>query len=106
MTLYTNENEQLAGELKVALNMAPAPITINPRNVTRFVKTPERARITLHFEDRTSITEAFLAHMPRTKLRSSLAQQLGCAIIPIQTIVINLPFNQTSIKGAFAAGDC
>ncbi|KAJ4357167.1 uncharacterized protein N0V89_001742 [Didymosphaeria variabile] len=106
VTLYTNGNEQLAGELKAALDAAPAPMTVNSKKITKLVKAPERARITLHFDDGTSITEAFLAHKPKTKLRGDLAQQLGCALSPMQTVVVNPPFNQTSIKGVFAAGDC
>lgn len=106
VTLYTNGNEQLAGELKAALETAPAPMTINSKKVTQLVKAPERARITLNFEDGTSITEAFLAHKPKTKLRGNLALQLGCALSPMHTVVVNPPFNQTSVKGVFAAGDC
>jgi thioredoxin reductase len=106
VTLYTNGNEQLAGDLKAALDAAPAPMTVNSKKITKLVKAHERARITLHFDDGTSITEAFLAHKPKTRLRGDLAQQVGCALSPIQTIAVNPPFNQTSIKGVFAAGDC
>jgi thioredoxin reductase len=106
VTLYTHGNSQLAAELQAALDAAPAPMTINPKRITKLTKAPERARITLHFEDGTSTTEAFLAHKPKTKLRGDLAQQLGCALSPMGLVVVNPPFNQTSVKGVFAAGDC
>lgn len=106
VTLYTNGNEQLANDLRATLEAAPAPMSVDSKKITKLVKSPERARIMLEFEDGTSTTEAFLAHKPKTILRGDLAQQLGCELSPKQTVVINPPFNQTSIKGVFAAGDC
>jgi thioredoxin reductase len=104
VTLYTNGNEKLAEELTAALKAAPAPMTVNSKKITMLVKALERSRITLEFEDGTSITEGFLAHKPKTKLRGDLAQQLGLELTTI--IKVNPPFNQTSVKGVFAAGDC
>jgi thioredoxin reductase len=106
VTLYTDGNEQLAQDLKAALDAALAPMIVNSKKITKLVKESERARVTLHLDDGTSITEAFLAHKPKFKLRGDLAEQLGCGISPMKTIVVNPPFNQTSVKGVFAAGDC
>lgn len=106
VTLYTNGNEQLAKDLTDALTAAPAPMKVDSRKISKLVKAPERAQITLQFEDGGSTTEAFLAHKPKTKLRGTLAQQLGCELTPMNTVKINPPFNQTNIKGVFAAGDC
>jgi gliotoxin/aspirochlorine biosynthesis thioredoxin reductase len=106
VTLYTNGNEQLAQDLKAALDAAPAPMTVDARKIAKLVKEQERARITLHFEDGSSTTEAFLAHKPKTKLRGDLAEQLGCDFTPMKTVLVKPPFNQTSIQGVFAAGDC
>ncbi|KAI5927183.1 FAD/NAD(P)-binding domain-containing protein [Camillea tinctor] len=106
VTLYTNGNEQLAKDLADALEAAPAPMAVEPRKITKLVKAPERAQITIHLDDGTSKTEAFLAHKPKTTLRGSLAQQLGLELTPMNTIKVNPPFNQTSVKGVFAAGDC
>ncbi|KAI1170916.1 FAD/NAD(P)-binding domain-containing protein [Nemania sp. FL0916] len=104
VTLYTNGNEKLAEDLTTALEAAPAPMTVNAKKITKLVKAPERSRITLEFEDGTTTTEAFLAHKPKTKLRGDLAQQLGLEVAGC--IKVNPPFNQTSVKGVFAAGDC
>ncbi|KAF2681269.1 FAD/NAD(P)-binding domain-containing protein [Lentithecium fluviatile CBS 122367] len=106
MHLYTNGDEKLAQNLRAALEAAPAPMTVNSKRITKLVKATERARVTLEFDDGTSVTEAFLAHKPKTKLRGDLAQQLGCDLSPMKTVAVNPPFNQTSVKGAFAAGDC
>jgi thioredoxin reductase len=106
VTLYTNGNENLAKDLKAALDAAPAPMTVNSKKIAKLVKNSERSRVTLNFDDGTSITEAFLAHKPKTKLRGDFAQQLGLELSPMKTISVNPPFNQTSVKGVFAAGDC
>lgn len=106
VTLYTNGNEELAKQLEEALAKAPAPMTIDSKKVEKLVKGPKRSQIVLHFEDGTSKTEAFLAHKPKTKLRGSLHQQLGLEMAPQGNIEVNPPFNQTTLKGVFAAGDC
>jgi len=106
VTLYTHGNTQLTAELEAALTAAPAPMIINPQRISKLVKAPECARITLYFEDGSSATEAFLAYKPKTKLRGDLAQQLGCAVSPMGSVAVSPPFNQTSVKGVFAAGDC
>lgn len=106
VTLYTNGNDQLASDLDAALKAAPAPMTVDARKIAKLSKAPERAQVTLHFVDGTTKTEGFLAHKPSTKLRGDLATQLGLALTPMGTIVVSPPFNQTSLKGVFAAGDC
>ncbi|KAI0407265.1 hypothetical protein F4802DRAFT_554766 [Xylaria palmicola] len=106
VTLYTNGNEALAKELTDALEDAPAPMTINSKKITKLVKAPERARIVLALEDGTTITEGFLAHKPKTKLRGNLAEQLGLEMTTMNIVKVSPPFNQTSLKGVFAAGDC
>lgn len=106
VTLYTNGNEELAKQLTDALTEAPAPMTINSKKTKKLVKGPDHSPIELQFDDGTSDLEAFLAHKPKTQLRGSLAQQLGLELAPQGTIKVNRPFNQTTFKGVFAAGDC
>ncbi|KAI8623698.1 hypothetical protein F5Y19DRAFT_457633 [Xylariaceae sp. FL1651] len=106
VTLYTNGNKKLADELEAALEVAPAPMVVNGQKITKLVKAPKRSQVTVELEDGTSITEGFIAHKPKTKLRGDLAQQLGLEITPMNTIKVLPPFNQTSVKGVFAAGDC
>ncbi|KAM7213086.1 FAD/NAD(P)-binding domain containing protein [Rhypophila decipiens] len=107
VTIYTNGNHQLADDLQAALKAAPAPMVVDSRRIVRLSKEPVRARITLYFDDETRKTEGFLAHKTSTKLRSSdLATQLGLELTPMGTIAVHPPFNQTSVKGVFAAGDC
>ncbi|KAI2469307.1 FAD/NAD(P)-binding domain-containing protein [Annulohypoxylon bovei var. microspora] len=105
-TIYTHGNTQLAKELEEALAAGPAPMTVEPRKIIKLVKEPEGSKVTLHFEDGSSKTEAFVAHKPKPALRGNLHKQLGMDISPAGTIVVNPPFNQTGIQGVFAAGDC
>ncbi|KAJ4391003.1 hypothetical protein N0V93_004602 [Gnomoniopsis smithogilvyi] len=106
VTLYTNGNAELAKQLTEALEAAPAPMTVEAKKIMRLRKGPKRAEMVIEFDDGTSRTEAFLAHKPKTKLRGSLAQQLGLQLTPMGIIKVNPPFNQTDLKGVFAAGDC
>ena len=106
VTLYTNGNTELAEQLSEALKAAPAPMTVDSRKISKLVKGSENAQVVLHLEDGTSKIEAFLAHKPKTKLRGDLAQQLGLEMTPMNTIKVTPPFNQTSLRGVFAAGDC
>ncbi|KAK3689457.1 hypothetical protein B0T22DRAFT_440937 [Podospora appendiculata] len=103
--------DNLAQDLQAALDAAPAPTAVDARKISRLSEAPQRAQVTLHFDDGSFRTEAFLAHKPRSKLRGAgarLAQQLGLRLTPSPGNLIKVlpPFNQTSAKGVFAAGDC
>jgi thioredoxin reductase len=105
-TIYTNGNEDLANDLRAAIDTATAPMKVDSRKIENLVKAPHRARCNWHFADGTRATEAFIAHKPKTKLRGNLAQQLGLERTPAGVIKVSPPFNQTSLRGVFAAGDC
>jgi thioredoxin reductase len=96
----------LANDLRAAIDTATVPMKVDSRKIESLVKAPHRARCNLHFTDGTSATEAFIAHKPKTKLRGDLAQQLCLELAPASIIKVNPPFNQTSLRGVFAAGDC
>lgn len=103
-TIYTLGNEQLAADITAATTTAPQ-MKVDSRLIKKLVKAPERSEVTIHFEDGTTKTEGYLAHKPKAVLRGDLAQQLGLDMTPQGTIKVNPPFNQTSVKGVFAAGD-
>lgn len=106
VTLYTNGNEQLASDLQSAIDAAPAPMKADARKISRLTKGANGSEVTLTFEDGTEKTEGFLAHKPKSRHRGAkLAEQLGLELTPQGTIKVNPPFNQTSVRGVFAAGD-
>ncbi|KAK5636073.1 hypothetical protein RRF57_011785 [Xylaria bambusicola] len=81
-------------------------MTVESRRVAKLVKARERSRVVLHFEDGATKTEAFLAHKPKFALRGDLHTQLGLEVSAAGAVVVSSPFNQTTVKGVFAAGDC
>jgi thioredoxin reductase len=105
VTIYTHGNLQLAEDIKTTLETSPAPMKVDPRKVVKLEKAPSRSEIVLHFEDGLRTTEGFLAHKPQSKLRGNLHEQLNLALGPKGTVLANPPFNQSSLKGAFVAGD-
>jgi thioredoxin reductase len=106
VTIYTHGNKELADEITKTLEGSTAPMKVDARKISKFQKAPEKAEIILHFDNGESTTEGFLAHKPRSKLRGNLHEQLGLAMGPKGTILANPPFNQSSVKGVFVAGDC
>ncbi|KAK8054951.1 thioredoxin reductase glit [Apiospora rasikravindrae] len=106
VTLYTHGHAALASELEAAAGPL-APFMVDSRRIAQFVLGPDRTGLTMHFEDGTAREEAFLAHKPKSKLKSDfLAQQLGLELTPQGDVKANGPFGETSLSGCFAAGDC
>jgi thioredoxin reductase len=106
VTMYTHGNAQLAEDIKSTVAPAlQAKMKADPRVIKKFTKGPRDSEVILHFEDGTTKTEGFLAHKPKGAQRSPFAEQLGLEMSPQGTIKVNPPFNQTSMKGVFAAGD-
>lgn len=104
--MYTHGNSELANDIKS--NVAPdlqAQMKVDSRVITKFVKGAQASEVILHFEDGTTKTEGFVTHKPKCSQRSPFAEQLGLEMTPQNTIKVNPPFNQTSLKGVFAAGD-
>ena len=103
-TIYTNGDETLAVTVAERIEGSPT-FHVDPREITRFEKGRDRAQVIIHFKDGTMATEGFLGHKPRTILKGNLAKQLGLDLTPQGDIKVAPPFNQTSLRGVFAAGD-
>lgn len=48
----------------------------------------------------------FLLHKPATEQPNNLADQLGVELTEQGDIKVTAPFNETSVRGVFATGDC
>jgi thioredoxin reductase len=46
------------------------------------------------------------AHAPDVEINGPFVEQLGLELAPSGEIKTNQPFNETSVPGVFAAGDC
>lgn len=104
VTMYTLGNEELASDITSVIASIPQ-MKVDSRAVKKLVKGPLRSEVILHFEDGTTSTQGFLTHKPKFSQRSPFAEQLGLDLTPQGTIKVNPPFNQTSMRGVFSAGD-
>ena len=103
-TIYTNGDEKLAATIAERIKSSPS-FHIDSREIVRLEKGLHEAEVIIHFRDNTMATEAFLGHKPKNGLRGDFAKQLGLEITPQGDIQTAPPFNQTSLRGVFAAGD-
>ncbi|KAL1604780.1 hypothetical protein SLS60_004320 [Paraconiothyrium brasiliense] len=101
VTIYTNGNEALAGEIQKVSNYNDT--AYDHRKITRFTKLPKS--IQLHFDDGKIKEEAFIVHQPGTKVNPSFVEQLGLELSERGDIVTKMPFYQTNVAGVYAAGD-
>jgi thioredoxin reductase len=101
-TIYTLGNEQLANDIKAMSSMPE--IKVDSQAIKKLTKDPEGAKVTLRFEYGTSYTEGFISHKPQFKLKGPFAEHLGLDKTSQETVNVDPPFYQTSVKGCFAAG--
>ena len=113
VTIYTNNNVVAAESIhSVLADLKPTSktaqnVTIETRAITKFVKKDtQNAAIEVHFDDGTFTTEGFLAHAPNFELSGNWDKKLGLEVLSSGQIKVNAPFNETSMQGVFAAGDC
>jgi thioredoxin reductase len=112
VTLYTNSVIGVASALESALDkLKPESksrknITINNRRIAKLVKLEKEAEVEIVMEDGEKIVEGFLAHKPVAKLNGDWVEQLGLETTEQGMMKVNFPFNETSVSGVFAAGDC
>ncbi|KAL3485881.1 FAD/NAD(P)-binding domain-containing protein [Aspergillus germanicus] len=105
VTIYTNGREELTDQIKSLLR-EDEEFTFDSRTIDKLAKGDEEASVVLRFSDASHTTEGFLVNRPKTVLQSEFASQLGCKMTKQGSIEITEPVCQTSVPGAFAAGDC
>lgn len=104
VTIYTNANPSLLSAVKRQLHSRN--VSYDDRRIARVAL--ERGTgpgVVLHFADGTSKAEGFVANHPRVEQRAPFAAQLGLDMAPGGEIATTAPFNETSVRGCFAAGD-
>jgi thioredoxin reductase len=112
VTIYTNGDEKVAEEIRDVLSKAGPEtrsknnITIEGKKIAKLVKGPKGAEIEVVLADGSKKTEAFVAHKPKGVVNGPFVEQLGLETTPQGDIKVNAPFNETSVPGVFAAGDC
>ncbi|CAJ2500730.1 Uu.00g035830.m01.CDS01 [Anthostomella pinea] len=105
VTIYTHGNEELAATL--APTLEGKPWKTDTRKIAKLaLKSSGDTAVEITFEDGSTATEAFIGHSPMATVRGPFAEQLGLKLS--QTggeYEVFGPFNRTSVKGVFAAGD-
>lgn len=105
-TVYTNGSKDIASDVNAQMTpQTEGRIKVDARKIKRLEKGSEKAQVTLHFEDGSTVTEAFLAHMPRSVVRGPFCEQLGVEMTPEGLVAVKSNFNATSVHGVYAAGD-
>lgn len=103
VTVYTNGNTDLASTVRSSLKSTK--IHFDARPITRLSLTGSGTSVQVTFEDGTTKTEGFLVNHPNVVQSTPFVEQLGLETNPSGDIKIEAPFNETSVKGCFAAGD-
>ncbi|CAJ2504432.1 Uu.00g118260.m01.CDS01 [Anthostomella pinea] len=105
VTIYTHGNEELAATL--APTLEGKPWKTDTRKIAKLaLKSPGGTAVEITFEDGSTATEAFIGHSPMARVRGPFAEQLGLKLSQSGgEYEVFGPFNRTSVKGVFAAGD-
>ncbi|RSL82579.1 hypothetical protein CEP51_005066 [Fusarium floridanum] len=102
VTVYTNGNESLLEGVRAKLHSSK--INYDNRIIKSFQLVDNGPAVKITFEDGTSKVEGFVASHPKV-VQAPLVEQLGLEMMPSGEIKVEPPFNETSVKGCFAAGD-
>ena len=105
VTVLTHGNTALTEEIQAACT--EKGLAVDSRRIARFHKVPgDNADVEVEFEDGSKDVFGFIAHKPRSKINGPWADQLGVELTPGLDLKVNPPFNETTVPGVFAAGDC
>jgi thioredoxin reductase len=112
VVIYTNGNSAATEEVTDALSkLRPESksrknISVNGKKITKFIKGPKGAEVEVVLEGGEMKTEGFLVHKPVGELNGNWVGQLGLETTEQGQIKTKFPFNETSVPGVFAVGDC
>jgi thioredoxin reductase len=113
ITIYSNGPISQSDPIQKALNVAKAfGATLDERKIAQLVNNgPSHTDgVTIEFESGEPVTLGFIVHRPVTVNRAQhLIEQLGVETVDETTgghvKIANAMFNETSVRGVFAAGD-
>ncbi|KAK1148487.1 hypothetical protein N8T08_009492 [Aspergillus melleus] len=103
LTVYSHGDNELTTKLKGEFE--GKPLTIESRKIISVERKGEN-KVIVQLEDGESKEEGFLASMPSVKVNGPFHEQLGLEVDLAGFIKVNAPFNEASVPGVFAMGDC
>jgi gliotoxin/aspirochlorine biosynthesis thioredoxin reductase len=108
VTIYTHGSPSLFDTISttIAASKKSHKIKVDNRKIVKLEKSPHKSDVIVYFEDTTQVTEGFLVHKPYTEVNGPFAAQLGCELTPQGDLRTANMFNETTVHGVFAAGDC
>jgi len=112
VTIFTHGNDDLAAKVGAALSRWPQGLyTIDTRAIKQLIKGRSRSDVIIEFEDGEKTIVNYIVHRPIPELPGQLHQDLALeidnsGIINPGFIKVSGLFNETSVPGIFAVGDC
>lgn len=107
VTIYTNGNNDL--EVTLQPTLKDKPWTTDNRKIKKLRlanKSEEDTTVEIEFETGEKKEECFIGHAPIPLIRGPWARQLGIEVSSSGgEFVTNGPFQETNMKGVYAAGD-
>lgn len=104
VNIYTNGIPELDISLKPLIHSSK--ITVDNRKLSSLALIENGPHVKMTFEDGSTAEKGFIASHPDVEQRAGgLVEQLGLSVTPMGDIQVTPPFNETSVKGCFAAGD-
>lgn len=108
-TIYTNGNAELKEQVAAAIAKTehrPERFQVDDKQIKRVGPNKSGRGVVVFFEDGSETPLSFLAHMPKTHINSIFTEQFGLDLAPNGDVKVSAPFQETSVRGVFAAGDC
>lgn len=101
LVLCTNGESELSAEQRALL--AKHKVAVREERIARFEGKSGQLELIV-FETGEKIARRGMLIRPKQRLRSNLAERLGCELNEFDLIKVD-NFNETSVKGVYAAGD-
>ncbi|KAK0654945.1 hypothetical protein B0T16DRAFT_395906 [Cercophora newfieldiana] len=107
VTIYTDGDGELGSKLKEVIG-GDGAIVVDGRRVVKLEKASAESgvKVLVHLDGGEIVKEGFLVHKPKTRVNGPFVSQLGLELTEKGVIKIAAPFNEASVKGVFAVGDC
>lgn len=98
---HANGDEKLAATITERIKSS-STFHVDSRENVHLEKGLHRTEVIIHSRDGTTATKGFQGEKPKNGLNTDFAEQLDLEISDVRTAP---PFNQTALRGVFAAGD-